>query len=130
MVFLRNSVTLKPVTRPMDGYAKLGTLMGAYPEVAIIRRFSALNAQSILYLQAELVYLESQLRKYEDEDRKSGDQKRIDLAVDFIKLSKSLEEQEKNMAEENLEIFFEGRRWRLMLQIQKKLKTYSTASFW
>lgn len=110
----------------MDGYAKLATLMGAYPEVAIIRRFSALNAQSILYLQAELVYLESRLRRYEKEDRESKDPNRIDMALDFTKLSSSiLNETTKNMTEEDGEAIFKGRRWNLMLEIQKKLKDYS-----
>jgi hypothetical protein len=33
--------------------------MGAYLEVAIVRRFAALNTQRILYLQAELIHLET-----------------------------------------------------------------------
>jgi hypothetical protein len=52
----------------MKGYAKLGLLMGEFPEVAILRRFSALSAQNLLYLQAELRQLEVDLRKYAQED--------------------------------------------------------------
>ncbi|KAH6668189.1 hypothetical protein B0J14DRAFT_156745 [Halenospora varia] len=112
----------------MDGYAKLATLMGAYPEVAIVRRFSALNAQSVIYLQAELVYLEARLRRYEEEDRKSGDQARIDFALDFTKLSSStLDETCQNMTDEDTEKILKGRRWSLMLQIREKLKAYNEA---
>lgn len=108
----------------MDGYTKLATLMGAYPEVAIIRRFSALNVQSILYLQAELLYLESRLRKFEEEDRKSGDQNRIDFALDFTKLSSTTFRMASN-GEEDEETVLKGRRWSLMTNIQNKLKAYS-----
>jgi hypothetical protein len=49
------------VTMPA-GYAQLASLMGAHPEVAVFRRFGALNAQNLLYLQAELTHLELELR--------------------------------------------------------------------
>lgn len=109
----------------MDGYAKLATLMGAYPEIAIVRRFSALNAQGILYLQAELVYLESRLRGYEDEDRKSGDQNRVDFALDFTKLSNiTLNPTRDGTLADDHERVLKGRRWTL-IEIQRKLKAYS-----
>lgn len=127
----------------MDGYAKLATLMGAYPEVAIVRRFAALNAQNVLYLQAELVNLESRLRRYEKEDRNSGDQTRVDYAIDWFKLSNAKdlqssgtggtpsdrdfdEEVDVNEAVDEDEELHRGRRWRLILQIRGKLKEYST----
>ena len=47
----------------MEGYAKLASLMGANPEVAIFRRFGAMNAENVLYLQAELVALEIELKR-------------------------------------------------------------------
>ena len=34
----------------MEGYAKIACLMGEFPEVAIFRRFGALNAQNLLCL--------------------------------------------------------------------------------
>jgi len=71
----------------MEGYTKLAALMGAYPEVAIVRRFAALQMQRILYLQAELVDLESQLRDIEEGDRLSGDEERQDCAFDWLALS-------------------------------------------
>lgn len=49
----------------MKGYAKIASLMGKYPEVAMVRQFGALNVQNILYLQAELVTLEHDFRKLE-----------------------------------------------------------------
>ena len=128
----------------MAGYAKIATLMGAYPEVAIIRRFAALNMQNVLYLQAELVNLEARLRKYEEEDRDSGDQTRVDYALNWFKLrnatdfSKSpyslLETCTRPMSighekvDEELEQSPHGRRWRLILRIREKLKEYCAAA--
>jgi hypothetical protein len=43
------------------GYDTLASLMSQAPEIAIFRRFSALNARNLLYFQAELTVLEKQL---------------------------------------------------------------------
>lgn len=114
----------------MDGYAKLATLMGAYPEVAIIRRFSALNVQSLLYLQAELVLLETRLREYEKEDRDSGDPNRIDFAVDFMKLSSTtIKSTDDGVVMDGKETVLKDRRWTLMMDIKNKLREYSKQTF-
>jgi hypothetical protein len=70
----------------MEGYTKLATLMGAYPEVAILRRFAALNIKNILYLHAELADLEARLKGLEDEDKDSGDVDRRDCGFDWYTL--------------------------------------------
>ena len=128
----------------MTGYAKIATLMGAYPEVAIVRRFAALNMQNVLYLQAELINLEARLHKYEEEDRNSGDQNRIDYAVDWFKLrnttefsnspcslsetsERSIRIEHENVNEE-LRALPHGRRWKMILRIREKLKEYSAAT--
>ena len=128
----------------MEGYAKIAAFMGAYPEVAIIRRFAALNMQNVLYLQAELVNLEARLRKYEEGDRISGDQNRADYALDWFKLSNATEYSksrcslsetsvrsmsiERQNTDEELGASTDGRRWRMVLQIREKLKEYSTSA--
>lgn len=45
----------------IEGYPRLGSLMGTNPALAIFRRYSALNARTLLYMQAELNKLESDL---------------------------------------------------------------------
>jgi hypothetical protein len=128
----------------MAGYAKIATLMGAYPEVAIIRRFAALNAQSILYLQAELINLESRLRRYEKEDKESGVATRKDYdvnwfklknAVDLSRISDALPEGGEKSTQENAERCDDrdvdvsgGRRWEVMSEIREKLEQYSLYS--
>lgn len=74
----------------MSGYNKLAALMGAYPEVAIFRRFAALNAQNILHFQAEIVDLEITLREYESADDNSDDPARSRLGRNWYALSRSV----------------------------------------
>ena len=101
----------------MEGYAKLASLMGAHPEVAILRRFGALNAQNLLYLQAELVALESDLQKFSLEDRTSNDPHREFNSRDWYSLSMSEENIDNNEST--------GRQWRCALMIRDRLKEYS-----
>ena len=101
----------------MEGYARLASLMGAHPEVAILRRFGALNAQNLLYLQAELVALESDLRRFALEDRTSNDPHRKLHSRDWQSLSMSKDDIENNECT--------GRQWRCALVIRDKLKEYS-----
>jgi hypothetical protein len=55
----------------IKGYPKLAGYMGLAPEIAMFRRFGALNARNILYLQSELVVLEARLKFVEAEDAKA-----------------------------------------------------------
>jgi hypothetical protein len=73
----------------MEGYATMTFLMGEFAEVAIFRRFGALNAQNPLYLQSELKELESTLRKYALEDQSSGHYERIYYSRDWSALKDS-----------------------------------------
>jgi hypothetical protein len=55
----------------MEGYARLGDRSGRRAELLIHRRFAAIQAQNILYLQAEIHELESDLREIEQENAKA-----------------------------------------------------------
>ncbi|KAI1264924.1 hypothetical protein F5Y18DRAFT_417468 [Xylariaceae sp. FL1019] len=44
----------------MEGYCKVARFMGRQDEYALFRRFKMLNAQNLLFLQAELTHLEAQ----------------------------------------------------------------------
>lgn len=57
-------IDLHPAPNPMHysrGYQKLSCLMGKLPEFAMYKRFGALNALNLLYLQTELADLERKL---------------------------------------------------------------------
>ncbi|KAM0798017.1 hypothetical protein BDR22DRAFT_823820 [Usnea florida] len=79
----------KAVYPSMKGYAKLASLMGAHPEVAIFRRFGTSNALNLLYLQAEIVALERDLRTYTTADDSSSDPSRAIHSRDWYTLSQS-----------------------------------------
>ena len=103
----------------MEGYAKLASLMGAYPDVGILRRFGALNAQNLLYMQAELVALEDEFRNISDNDCKSDDANRQNHARDWYTLSAS--ENDTNNGET-------GSQWKVALILREKLKEYSRSA--
>ena len=93
-----------------DSYAGLGTVMDRNPDVAIVRRFGPLNAQNLLYLQAELVILERKLREREYYDRYKGNSKEKHFHNDYNILRKHPKSEQ----------------YQLVLEIRAKLKEYST----
>lgn len=54
--------------------------MGAYPELAIFRRFGALNLRNIMFMQAEIADLEKKYETVVAEDDRAGDPERAALA--------------------------------------------------
>jgi hypothetical protein len=98
----------------MEGYAKLATIMGAHPEVAVFKRFGTLNTQNILYLQAELTDLELRLKKYAKQDADSGHPGRILYSRDWQTLSESSDVPTNN-----------NKQWNTILSIREKLKEFS-----
>ena len=97
----------------MEGYSKIAALMGAYPETLIFRRFGAMSAQNLLYLQAELVHLEQELQECTLADQKSEDIITRDiLSKDWYTLAHI------NSGTQ--------RQWQLMLHIRAKMKEYGT----
>ena len=104
----------KAIDPSMKGYARLASLMGAHPEVAIVRRFATLNTLNLLYLQAEIVALESDLRTYTTADERSSDPNRAIHARDWYTLSQSSNDGGDA-----------GMQWQTIIQIREKLNEYS-----
>jgi hypothetical protein len=98
----------------MEGHAKIASLMGRYPEVAITRRFGALNARNLLYMQAELTVLENRLRELSVENEASTDPDRRAYSRDWETLYSSMSTEGGD-----------GRQWETMIQIRDLLKQYS-----
>lgn len=94
------------------GYPKLAALMGPNLDVAIFRRFGALNMLNLMSLQAELVDLEAQLSDVMHEDASSDDPKRKLYSERFSILQRSLEDGD-------------GVQWQMQLNIRNKLTEYS-----
>ena len=96
----------------MNGYSELASIMGHYPEMGMVRRFTTLNTLNLLYHQAELVVLEEELRHLAKDDIGSGDERRTYFAQDWTFLSKA-----KGNGDE--------KQWQKMLQIRQKLQVFS-----
>lgn len=96
----------------VNGYPAFAAMMGRTPELAILRRFSSLNIQDLLYRQAELTQLETDLRELEVSASQSVDGHRNLYARDWAWLERSR---------------YDGddEQWQLMLNIRSKLKEYS-----
>ena len=96
------------------GYERLAQFMGRHPEVATFRRFGALNAQIILYLQAELTYLEHDLRKHEKANAESGHTGRALYSRYWPYLAESASSPHRSPEQ-----------WNTMLKIKEVLREYS-----
>jgi hypothetical protein len=96
----------------MKGYGKVGALMGNFPESVIVKRFSDLHIQNILYLQAEIAGLELDFRRCEAENENSQDGEKQQFSLDWYTLSTTKDEGE------------DTEQWQLALLIRKKLKQY------
>lgn len=94
------------------GYPKLAAKIEILPEAAIYRRFGALNAQNILYYQAELTYLEQKLREQQrsDDADQKGHGKSYAINWFWLKYSKA---------------DGDGRQLDLILEIRELLAKYS-----
>lgn len=100
-----------------EGYLKLSAFQGKFPEIAIFRRFAALNAQNLLLMQAELSHLQLELNEIILEDCQSGDEKRRVYNQDWWTLNQASQE---------------GRspaQMRKILEIREKLQSYSMGYF-
>jgi hypothetical protein len=71
------------------GYPKLAAKIEIQPELAIFRRFGALNAQNLLYYQAELVDMEEKLREQQKRDDKDLKGAKSSYAKTWYRLQES-----------------------------------------
>lgn len=91
--------------------------MGTYPELAIFRRFGALNLQNIIYMQADITHLEEQLREMVAEDNHSSDPERKMLSRDWWAIA----EGSYGMDEAS------SRRYKIVMKLRSVLKDYNDA---
>lgn len=96
----------------VEGYPTLACHMGACPDSSIFRRFGALNARNLLYMQAELVHLEEKLEALEEVDGGSKEGNAGVYSRDWYWLENSGEEGN-------------GQQLETVLELREKLKEYS-----
>jgi hypothetical protein len=94
------------------GYPMLAERIAVKPQTGIYRRFDALNARHILYLQAELCILEKQMRNKEQEDRKQKEGGSSKYAVDYQRMLETPSDEDQTQLE-------------LIKKMHKKMNQYS-----
>lgn len=82
-------VPIDPFRDTVIGYPKLAAKIAVQPEAAIYRRFGALNAQNLLYLQAELVDLEERLKDQQGLDNNDSTGTKSKYAKNWFSLQDS-----------------------------------------
>ena len=97
-------------TMDRTGYPKLADYVALEPQSAIFKRFGALNAENLFYMQAEIAGLEEELRQIVAEDTKSRDRK----VQKFSKSWRVLQAARENSAQ-----------WQKRMEIRARLKEYS-----
>ena len=97
----------------MGSYPKLSTFMASWPDVAIFRRFGALNAQNLLFLQAEITHLERELEVIRRQNELNNDEKGLHGDRNWFELSQESEDGEPHP------------QWVVIQDIREKLKEYS-----
>jgi hypothetical protein len=72
------------------GYPKLAERIAVLPETGIYRRFDALNARNLLYLQSELCTLENAIREQEGRDElvKRGKKRELSMLNDSLSVGR------------------------------------------
>jgi hypothetical protein len=105
-----------PLYKDILGYPRIAARMALNPSTASFRRFSALQARNLLYMQSELCSLERKLRAQEaiDSASENPDKKKYATNAGFLRLG-MLDE------EDGL-----SKQLELLGKIQRKLKEYST----
>ena len=73
-------------------YPRLSEFMGLWPEVAIFRRFGALNTQNLLFLQAEIAHLERELQIIREREEKREDERGLLAQRSWFELSQAMED--------------------------------------
>ena len=95
----------------LEGYPRLASFVGHYPGMAVFRRFERLNAQSLLYQEAEICHLERELDIIAKRDHSSKDPKSQSFSTYAFELRRA-------QAPDNLQ-------WQKVLELRQRLKEYS-----
>lgn len=98
----------------MEGYTKIADFMGQHPESALVLRFSDINLQNILYLQAEIYGLREDLRKIEVQNQASSSEDRKNFSLDWYTLAHTQDNNDGT-----------NQQWQKVGQLRALLKEYS-----
>lgn len=99
----------------VKGYPKIAASMGLIHETAMFRRFGALNARNLLYLQNDLADIETALNKIEREasDSTAGKKRKYALDAYWLKTASPARDEDTEQRD-------------LVLRMRDTLRQYST----
>lgn len=98
----------------MEGYAKIASFMSRHPESIQVLRFSDINLQNILYLQAEIYGLREDLRQIEAQSQNASSDSLENFALDWYTLASTQDNEGRP-----------NRQWQKVIQLRGLLKEYS-----
>lgn len=101
--------------KKVRGYPHLADKIGSQPRYAIFRRFGAINAENLLYLQAELTDLEKKLHEQQKADSESGHDNKSKYSLNWYWLNVSASGDDGDTYQLDL-----------VLKIRETLEKYST----
>lgn len=107
--------SLEGLDRFVPGYPKLAGQMAMLPGIAIFRRFGALNARNLLYLQSELTDLEAALLHAEARDNAHPKWEKRAHAKDWYWIQHSVHVEDEDSVQ-----------YGLVMNIREKLNEYNS----
>jgi hypothetical protein len=105
------SVRQRRKAQIIHGYPQFARFIGTKKGYAIFRRFAALNARNLLYLQVELLELEDELDKIEEANSKDEDLRLIQFSTLHLR---AYDDDHKG-----------GQQYKIVMLLREKLKQYS-----
>lgn len=100
----------------MGSYPKLSRFMGVWPEMAVLRKFGVMNAEALLFRQAELAHLEDELSEIRMDNQTNPEEKHSCTTQYWKDLSAKDEDEEHSLE------------YQKSLEIRAKLAEYSKAA--
>lgn len=116
---------VEPGQRPkeyLEGYAELAELIASDNDFLLFRKFGALGARNLLYLQAEVQVLEAQLKQLDEDDRIDIiNAQDVSEKMKIDRFSRDWEYMIRNAQDENGR---QAKKLKLILQIRQAMKDY------
>lgn len=98
----------------MEGYSQIANFMSKHPDAALFSRFSDINLQNILYLQAEISGLREDLRQREARNQDASSEGTKSAAFNWYALSEVPDHDDPSESQ-----------WDKFLKLRQLLKQYS-----
>ena len=121
----RESADIESCQRPkeyLEGFAELAEFIASDNDILLFRKFGALGARNLLYLQAELQELEARLKRIDEEDlREIANTKDISEKMDVDRGARDWDFMTREACDGNGR---QAKKMKLILEIRRVIKEY------